>query len=200
MAMYSFSGLVSWSADGGLSWSEPDGVTYFGPSSLDTPDGNHLILPFDLRPLSDGSHGAPHNVIRRAERAVRYRARKVKIAGFPRPAGLKSTEIGSSAFAFDGQVIASTDGAYLTTLYGKFAGDSRESTVLAESQDGLEWRVRSVIASADYDVAGAEGPSETALCRLQDGRLFAVFRLKARRPYAKAWSEDDAATPGPPPS
>ena len=194
MAMYSFSGLVSWSPDGGLSWSEPDGVTYFGPSSLNTPDGDHLILPFDLRPLSDGSHGAPHNVIPRAERAVRYRARKVKIAGFPRPAGLKSTEIGSSAFAFDGQVIASRDGAYLTTLYGKFVGDSGESTVLAESRNGLEWHVRSVIAAADYAVPGAEGPSETALCRLRDGRLFAVFRLKARRPYAKVWSEDDGHT------
>ena len=194
MAMYAFSGLVAWSANGGLSWSEPAGATHFGPSSLNTPDGDHLILPFDLRPLSDGSHGAPHNVIPRGERVVSYQARKVKVTGFPRPIGEKSSEIGSSALAFDGQVITSRDGAYLTTLYGRFAGDKRESTVLAESRNGLEWRFRSVIGAADYDVPGTDGPSETALCRLRDGRLFSVFRLKANRPYAKVWSEDDGRT------
>ncbi|MBM4041519.1 MAG: hypothetical protein FJ290_23710 [Planctomycetes bacterium] len=62
-------------------------------------------------------------------------------------------------------------GEYLTTLYGTFEGDGRYSLVLAESADGFRWRLRAQIAGADCPLEGGEGPCESALCRLADGRI-----------------------------
>ena len=105
MHMYSFMGLVSWSCDEGLTWGQSTGITFFGPTSFNLPNGDHVILPFELYPLSDGSIGAPHNIIPPGRREIVYIADKAKVTGFPRPIGFKARDLGVSCLSFDGQVI-----------------------------------------------------------------------------------------------
>lgn len=105
-----------------------------------------------------------------------------------------------AGFYFDGHPIRSRDGRWLTALYGTFAGAMRYSTVLAESADGLAWRVRSVVADENCPLPGSEGPCEATLCRLKDGRLLCVFRMggvPGPRPwasYGRCTSGDDGRT------
>jgi len=66
--------------------------------------------------------------------------------------------------------------------------------VLAESPDGFQWRIRSTIAGPDCPLEGREGPCESAVCRLADGRLMCVFRLASFVPYGRAYSGDDGRT------
>src|SRR5262249_9979512 len=75
-----------------------------------------------------------------------------------------------------------------------FKDTKRYSLVTAESSDGVEWKVRSVVAGDDCPLKGAEGPCEAALCRLADGRLMCVFRLAGNVPYGQTWSEDEGKT------
>ena len=107
---------------------------------------------------------------------------------------MSSPIAGAASFVFNGQSVRSQAGEYLTTLYGQFEGDKRYSLVMAESSDGFAWRIRAVIAGHDCALEGSEGPCESALCRLADGRLMCVFRLASFVPYGQAFSADDGRT------
>ena len=197
MNMYSFMGSVTWSSDEGKTWSNELGVPFYGPSGINMPNGEHIMLPFELYRLSHmqgKGYGAPHNVVPRNKREVRYQARKATVIGFPYPDLSKSPENRLSGFSFDGQIIESDDGAYLTTLFGQFEGQKRACNVLARSRNGLDWEVVSVIAPADCDLLGKNGPTETALLRLKDGRLMCVFRMDSNIPFGQTWSVDDGKT------
>jgi len=187
---------LSRSRDGGLTWDEPRLIGDAGLSHLLLPDGSALILPYYLRPRGDGVIGASCNLISPAGE-LSFRPSGVTVGGWPRAVGLISAELGTASFVFNGQVVHGEGGGYLTTLYGHFAGDRRYSLVLAESADGFQWRIRSVIAGTDCPLEGSEGPCESALCRLADRRLMCVFRLASFVPYGQAFSEDDGRTWGP---
>ena len=189
--MYSFMGLVSWSGDGGLTWGQSTGVTFFGPTSFNLSNGDHVILPFELHPLSDGSIGAPHNIIPAGRREVVYVAEKAKATGLPGPIAFKAPKLGVSCLSFDGQVIELHGGGFLTTLMGRIEGEDRLFNAAVESPDGVRWHVRSVIADSACEIPGKNGPSETALCRAKDGRLMCIFRLESNMPYGQAWSDDE---------
>ena len=196
MHMYSFMGSLTWSNDQGRTWSDELGAVFYGPTGFNDPHGNHIMLPFELYRLSNmegKGHGAPHNVIPAGKREVRYQSRKATVGGFPCPDESKSSESGLSGFSFDGQVVK-TDGGYLTTLFGTFEGQSRACNVLAKSSNGLDWEVVSVIVPADCELPGKDGPTETALLRLKDGRLMCVFRLQSNHPFGQTWSSDEGKT------
>lgn len=178
------------SRDGGLTWDEPRLIGDAGLSHLLLPDGSALVLPYYLRPRGDGAIGAPCNLIS-PQGELSFRPSGVTVAGWPRPVGLTSAEIGTAGFVFNGQVVRGQAGEYLTTLYGHFAGEERYSLVMAESADGFQWRIRAVIAGADCPLEGGEGPCESAICRLADGRLMCLFRLASFVPYGQTFSTDD---------
>jgi hypothetical protein len=99
------------------------------------------------------------------------------------------------SFVFNGQTTIAKDGkTHLATLYGRFAGAKRYSLVVAKSVDGLQWSVESIIADDACKLDGAEGPCESALIRLQDGRLLCVYRLNSGVPYGHSFSDDDGKT------
>src|SRR5262249_13037199 len=85
-------------------------------------------------------------------------------------------------------------GEYLATMYGYFKDEKRYSLALLESKDGRDWKFRSLIAGADCQLAGGEGPCESVTVRLKDGRLMNVFRLASNVPYGQTFSDDDGLT------
>lgn len=184
---------LSRSGDGGLTWDEPRVIGDAGANHLLLDDGSAVVLPYYLRPRADGAIGAPCNIIS-PQGLLTMRPSGVTVGGWPRQPGFLGPELATAAFVFNGQVVRGRDNEYLTTLYGHFAGDSRYSLVLAASVDGFAWRIRAVIAGTDCPLEGAEGPCESAICRLADGRLMCVFRLASFVPYGQTFSADDGRT------
>lgn len=111
--------------------------------------------------------------------------------GWPRP--IRPGEHGLAGFGFNGQTIALKDGGYLATLYGYFKDAQRFSLVAAHSEDGRHWNIRSVIANEASMIPMTEGPCESAMCRLKDGRLMCIFRT-GDSPYGQCWSQDEGKT------
>lgn len=183
-------GLCAWSTDDGLSWSEPVEYRPISCSQVHRSSGELLLLPYYMKPLPDGM-GAAANLIPEGRREIQPLPDAVRVTNWPKPDLSYSTDLGLAGFVFNGQVVGTRDGGYLATLYGRFEGDTRYTLVAAASQDGLEWNIRSVIAGADCALEGREGPSESAACRLADGRILCVFRLAGWRPFGQCWSEDE---------
>ena len=185
--------LVLWSQDGGLSWSEPFVSCDGGQTLLHLHSGDSILLPYDLRPRPQGV-GAPHNHFPAGQRVFDYVPTGVVITGMPAPVPLVIPGLDVAAFSFNGQTLWLEDGTYLATAYGHFEGDDRDSIVAVESTDGTNWAVRSVVADAACPVPGSGGPSESAICRLQDGRIMCVFRVESKLPFGQTWSSDEGRT------
>ena len=182
--------LVTWSQDGGLTWSEPFVSCDGGQTLLHLHSGDSILLPYDLRPRPDGI-GAPHNHFPAGERSFEYVPTGVAITGLPAPVPAVVPGLDVSTFSFNGQTLWLEDGVYLATIYGRFEGEERSTVVAVESTDGEHWAVRSIIADANCAVPGKGGPSESAICRLQDGRILCVFRVESRMPLGQTGSSDD---------
>ncbi len=185
---------LSRSRDGGLTWDEPRVIGDAGLTHLLLPDGSAMVMPYYLRPRAGGAIGAPCNIIAPQGGQLTMRASGVNVTGWPRPPKSMGPELATAGFVFNGQVVNSRDGGYLATLYGNFEGDARYSLVMAESADGFQWRIRTIIAGHDCPLKGEDGPCESALCRLPNGRLMCVFRLASFVPYGQAFSDDDGRT------
>jgi len=186
-------GLISWSGDGGLTWSAPIEYKPIGYANIRLPNGDQLILPYYLRPCPDGMTEA-YNVIPRGKKEVECVEPGVTVTGWPRKDKSLAANLGLAGFVFNGQSVRTRDGSYLAMLYGYFEGAKRLSLVAAESRDAVHWRIRSVIADDTCDLPGADGPSESAVCRIADGRLMCVFRLGPGNPYGQVWSSDEGRT------
>jgi hypothetical protein len=190
---------VTWSGDGGLTWSplnsiDPKGDLYV-ESTLRLPSGDELLYPFNLYPRPGGMGGI-HQVVsdQKGKREVRPVKEGLIVTGWPRPDRSFNEKLGLSGFGFNGQTLVSKDGCYLATLYGYFKDARRYSLVLVESRDGIQWKYRTTIAGDDCTLQGGEGPCESALCRLKNGRLMGVFRLASNVPYGQTFSEDEGRT------
>ena len=204
--------VAMWSRDGGLTWSSPRRFAGQSWSQLFLPSGDLLLLPFHLYRRPDYTNreyvAGVATLIPRGRSEIRQIKDGAKVTGWPRPEGATyrgdpeaERRLGLSSFCFDGQPLRLKDGRYLTTLYGTFEGPKRFSIVTAESEDGLNWKVRSTIADENCKLEGREGPGETTLCRLKDGPLMCVFRrngggsgISAFLPYGQTWSQDEGKT------
>ena len=187
---------VSRSTDGGLTWGEPRIVVDGGSVGVPLPSGDVILLPYLMRPRPGGM-GAPYNLAHASKRESLTHVRTgATVTGWPRPDRSFAPDLGVSGFVFNGQVVALKDGKHLTTLYGYFKGDKQYSLVAAESANGVQWTIRSVVADhkCGLPMAQNEGPCEAALCRLADGRLMCIFRLGSGLPYGQVWSGDEAKT------
>ena len=182
--------LVLWSQDGGLTWSEPFVSCDGGQTLLHLHSGDSIILPYCLRLRPQGI-GAPHNFLPAGQRVFDYVPAGVVITGMPVPVPAIVPGLDVTTFSFNGQTLWLEDGTYLATAYGNFEGDERDSIVAVASTDGSHWAVRSIIADAACPVPGKGGPSESAICRLRDGRIMCVFRVESRMPLGQSWSSDE---------
>jgi len=194
-------GVVLFSRDAGRTWSKPIENSY-GEMAIARPDGSTLLLCYYLQLQSpDRATGSAFRIPKDKEQ-VEPLKEEVEVSGWPRKIGPLDSDLGNpkaewklASFVFNGQSVLTQDGkTHLATLYGRFAGTRRFSLVLAESADGLKWKIRSVIADETCKLAGQEGPCESALVRLKDGRLLCVFRLDSAVEYGHCFSSDDGKT------
>ena len=185
--------LASWSSDRGLTWTRPT-AAFYGDSGLSLPSGDLVLLPYYLYPRGEGKLAAPYQVCHARERKLERIQEGLSVSGWPRPDRSFAPELGLAGFVFNGQVVPLKEGGYLATLYGYFKGAARYNLVAAESRDGLQWKIRSLIADENCKLKGSEGPCESATCRLKDGRLMCIFRLASAVPYGQCFSSDDGKT------
>lgn len=184
---------LSWSQDGGRTWSPPqDGL--FGDINVRLPSGDRLFLPYYMTPHPDGGMTAPYQINPAGERKTDIYDSGLVVHGWPKPDKKFAPELGLSGFVFNGQSVTLADGRYLATLYGWFEGDKRFSLVTADSAEGRQWNYRSTVSGPECRLPGAEGPCESALCRLADGRLLCVFRLASYVPLGQTFSSDEGKT------
>jgi hypothetical protein len=181
---------AAFSRDGGLTWGETKPILY-GDVNFALPGGDQLLLPYYLYPRERGM-GAACQIIRKGKQEPSDHG-EVLFTGWPRPDRSFEPKLGLSGFVTNGQV-AHIKGGYLCTLYGYFKDCKRYALVAAESSDGLEWKIRSTIADENCKLRGSEGPCESALARLKDGRLLCVFRMQSGLPYGHCFSSDDGKT------
>jgi hypothetical protein len=184
-------GTATLSQDGGLTWSELM-ETQYGKTNLILPTGELRILPHYLWPDGTGLKG-PCLSLGRGAPIIRVVEDGVRVAGWPRAVGTLKRELGLGGFVFNGQTLRLKSGAYFGVLYGLFEGDKFYSLLGAESEDGSGWKIRSLIADVSCGFKGS-GPSEAAVCRLNDGRLMYVFRNDGTLPYGQTWSSDEGMT------
>ena len=182
--------LVTWSRDGGLSWSEPIVTNDGGQTLLQLSNGDAILLPYILRPRPQGM-GAPYNRIPAATRDVAYIPSGVTITGWPGPAKTIVPGLDMESFAFNGQTLQLQDGSYLATVYGALRDLPGDRIFAVQSSDGVHWAIYSLIADNTCGVVGKEGPNESALLRLNDGRILCVFRVGSRANYGQCWSSDE---------
>jgi hypothetical protein len=190
---------ASWTNDGGLTWSAPvspdPAADLYVESTLHLANGDELLYPFNLFPRRGGMGGTYQLVSGvPGSREVRIIKDKLVVTGWPRADQSFNEKLGLSGFGFNGQTLKASDNTYLATLYGRFEGEPRYSLVLAESTDGIRWKYRSTVVPSTCGLQGGEGPCESAICRLKDGRLLTVFRLASNVPYGQTFSSDDGKT------
>jgi hypothetical protein len=205
---------VLWSSDGGMTWGDAKEFPVGTSARVPLYSGDVVLLPYRLRTISDGMKG-DYGLIVKDKHEVQYVKDGVIVTGWPRrPVSADyQVKIGQASFCFDGQTVTLKDGKYLVTLNGWFeqalskngfpafdlAPLAKErvktSIVAAESEDGLHWKIRSIIADEHWPLAGIEGPNEGTLGRLKDGRLMSVFRsYYSSYPYGASWSGDEGKT------
>jgi hypothetical protein len=182
------------SSNGGLTWSEPRVLADGGEVFFQMESGDTMLVPYLLRP-KEGGIGAPYNIFAPGGlENIKYVKSGITVSGLPKP--YKCIPPGVSSFVFNGQIIQLKSGKYLGTLYGTFENDTQYSLLAAETSDGINWTIFSIIA--DYrcgiPMEGCEGPCESAVCRLPDGRIMCIFRIASGRPYGQTWSDDEGKT------
>jgi hypothetical protein len=100
-----------------------------------------------------------------------------------------------------GPIIASRHGGLIAPIYFKVERDPRYYRValLRSDDNGKTWHEGATIAAAEHGIKlwpgmGHEGPGETGMARLTDGRLFAMFRTGSDGFMGAAWSSNDGHT------
>jgi len=101
---------------------------------------------------------------------------------------------------FSGDVIETSAGGLLTTMYGKMEGDEHFRTYVVKSnKEGKNWDYLTTIAGDEAAVVleaekKTEGFTEPRMIRLSDGRLFAVIRRGGNNLLFRSWSRDEGKT------
>jgi len=179
------------SNDGGRTWSPPI-VAPYGEAAIRLPNGDQIFLPYYMWPRPCGM-GAPYKRVPAGTNDL-LTENEILVTGWPRADRKVDEKLTTSGFVFNGDPVALKDGGYLATLYGNFEDDKRYNLVAAYSQDGLNWTIRSIVADHNCELAGVEGPCESAMGRLKDGRIMCVFRLESNVPLGQTWSDDEGLT------
>jgi hypothetical protein len=182
--------LATWSRDGGLTWSEPLVTNDGGQVLLELTTGDAILLPYFLRRRVEGL-GAPYNRIAADKRTIEYEATGVRVTGLPGPDRSYKPGLDTAGFVFNGQTLQLQDGSYLATIYGGLVEVPGSRIFTVKSTDGVNWAVGALIADVTCNLPGKEGPGESAILRLKDGRIMCVFRVGSAFPYGQSWSSDE---------
>ena len=190
---------VSWSDDNGLTWSEPSSIDpkedLYAETMMHLENGDERLLPFNLYPDNGVMRGWYQTASgKKGTHKVEFVKKGLTVSGWPRPDRSFNEKLGLTGFGFNGQTLRAKTGEYLATMYGFFKDERRYSLVLMDSKDGIDWKYRSLIAGFDCKLNGGEGPCESAIIRIKDGRLMNIFRLASNVPYGQTFSDDEGRT------
>jgi hypothetical protein len=194
--------VLVWSKDNGLTWTEPKPYHAQSFCYLELPSGEFALLPHHMYRAEDGCKGSITVIDKKG--TIRLLKDGVRVTGWPRDVLLGDLGNPKDAVAaveaqghvyclFNGTPFRLQDGTFLSGMYCNFVGAKRDSNVVLESRDGLNWRVRAVIADENCRLRGAEGPCELCLLMLPDKRLMCVFR-RGWETYGQCWSTDEGRT------
>lgn len=187
---------VSWSDDNGLTWSDLSSIDpkedLYAETMMRLENGDERLLPFNLYPDAGVMRGWYQTVSgQKRTRKVEFVKQGLTVSGWPRPDRSFNEKLGLTGFGFNGQTLRAKTGEYLATMYGFYKDERRYSLVLVDSKDGIDWKYRALVAGFDCKLNGGEGPCESAIARLKDGRLMIIFRLASNVPYGQAFSDDE---------
>ena len=183
------------SRDGGASWKRVRDLESYGPVSTALAPGKILIMPYETWPVAaDDKRNAKAEgtIVALAEDGnVSIERAPMKFRGFPRD--LADYHVGEVYLLTNGNILPLKNGSLFTTLYGKLAGDTKDSCWSMTSADhGVTWQYQATVANGPEIPGANEGANESNTCRLADGRLMTVCRTGAA--YCKSYSADDGAT------
>lgn len=185
-----YTGTFQISADGGRTWGQRyDVLPEHQPMIyVDQLDNSLLAIPAQLYPTKSGDRRnfqATYTRFEQGGRRLILEPRGVRVVDWPWPVESWSRPVPEANWyarmAFDGSALR-LDGRLLATGYARKGDERLQRSILFASEDeGRTWTYFSTIAdpsimpNPDHRFAG--GPSETALIRLADGDLMAVFRI-----------------------
>ncbi|MBI4551385.1 MAG: exo-alpha-sialidase, partial [Candidatus Latescibacteria bacterium] len=191
------------SQDGGASWEKAGEIESYGPSSTPLAPRQLLLMPYEVWPLAPGDErngSADGTIITWNDHdGVSAEPAPVRFLDFPHD--LAPYHEGELCLLTNGNILPLNDGRLFMTVYGKFAGDTKDRVFAVVSEDrGFTWRFRSVVANGADIPDVYEGANESNTVRLADGRLLCVYRVGSGRPhpYHQSSSADEGATWTPP--
>ena len=189
------------SRDGGASWRRVRDIECYGPISTALGAGKILLMPYETWPVSaeDKRNAVADGTIVTLgdDGALATEQARVKYCDFPRD--LADYHVGEVYLLNNGNILPLKDGRLFATVYGKFAGDTKDSVWSVTSDDrGFTWRFQATVANGQELAGAVEGANESNTARLADdagsqaGRLMCVYRTGAS--YYKSYSRDEGAT------
>ena len=190
------------SRDGGASWKRIRDIESYGPISTPLGPGKILIMPYETGPVSptDKRNAVADGTIVTLSQdgSLTTERAPVKYLNFPRD--LADYYVGELYLLTNGNILPLKDGAagrrLFATVYGHFAGETKDSTWSVTSDDGaFTWKFQAAVANGPA-LGTPEGANESNTARLVDGRLMCVYRTGAD--YYKSYSGDEGATWTPP--
>jgi hypothetical protein len=180
------------SKDGGRTWSEPEAWKEDGNSWLRLKDGTCLWLSYLLMYQSAS---VARLRIGRSRDGLAYTWAEGTVDVSPHK--FSPAAKGTASIVVHRSILEMPDGALLATMYGRFAGDPLDRSILASSTDGgTTWKFLSTIGF-DPNVGG-EGLNEPCMVRLANGELFCFMRNVSGKPMYSARSTDGGKTWSPP--
>lgn len=197
------------SHDGGRTWGRNYEVLPEHQPMIYVPstDGSLMAIPAQLYPRRPGekqNFQAAHIRIEPGGKFI-LEPGGVQVVDWPWPVEVNQRPVPEANWfvrmAFDGSALRLDDGRLIATGYARKGEERLQRNILFVSGDeGRTWRYYATISSPDIlsdpQQPGAGGPSETALIRLQDKDLMAVFRVGNGREWnlRRAYSSDDGRT------
>lgn len=202
------------STDGGRSWGHrydviPDHQPWI---YLPEPDGALLAIPAHLHqddPEDFRNFHAPFTRFERGGRRLVMEPGGLRVVDCPWAVemfpGRAPRSNWIARLKFDGSALRAGN-RILATGYLSKVGELMRNLLLSSEDGGRTWRYHATIADSSSmpesvrglglghpELGGAEGPSETAMIRLADGDLMAVFRVGSGRSWnlRRAYSSDD---------
>jgi hypothetical protein len=177
------------SEDGGAHWGRRVTGLMLHPMIYLPKPGNSLLgIPFELTQQTPGDEHnfvGPSYLFARGGASMLMVPDGVRVVDWPWPVdvtpGPQPRENWAVEMAFAGNAVES-ENKILLTAYGKEKSARFDKSVLMASDDGGHtWRYFSTIGAADPSLTSSpdryEGPNETAVVRLADSDLMAVYRV-----------------------